>query len=203
MSSFEEILGIESDPALHPDEDAGPAKFLGVTRILRESSAMPAWEVANDILERGSEVHRACDLLDSKPRSFRWSSFPSEWHGYIHAWLTIKEDFGVEVLASERHVENKSRCVRGRLDRILKVRGQKHPMVAELCTGPIQQFKALQMSAYGDMWKHGRGFHRVGFQLKKDGTYALREFPINTYFRHVQDFWALAAAIHVRRRHEL
>jgi hypothetical protein len=196
------LLGIDVDPASHPDELAGPPAWSGVTRILRDGGCQQPWQVGEAILERGSQVHIACDLLDAKPKSFRWSSFDSAHHGYIHAWLACKEDFDIHVVKSEHYVENAAHRVRGRLDRILTFGKSKQLAVAELCTGKIQPFKGLQMAAYGWMYARGRRlFRRIGFQLRADGTYAPpTEFSIKVYQRDVVDFLTLVRAVEVRER---
>lgn len=191
---------IPTNPGSHPDEHAGPSAFRGVTRILRDGGAMQGWEVAESILERGSEVHRGAHLLDTATR-FRWTTLAPEHRGFVRAWRRFKIDFEVHIIASELSVSNEAYQIRGRLDRIVTFGDDGQLCVLELKSGKVMPFTALQLAAYGWLYDPKLLFRRFGLQLNADGTYVPPvEYSRRTYMRDVHDFLSLARAAHVRQR---
>src|SRR5690242_9616165 len=100
--------------ALHPDEAHGEKKFSGVTRVLRDAGIMRDFEVSQDILDRGSDVHKACHYHNQNDLDFR--QVPMELRGYVHACEKFKLDLVKEVILSEYFVSDPIYMIRGRLD---------------------------------------------------------------------------------------
>jgi hypothetical protein len=193
------------DISQHPDElVAKPGR--GVTRILAEAGMMADFQVAEDILERGSEVHRytaEMDLAVSDPlrRKPDLRGFPKEWRGFTRAWQKFKDQSLSTIHLVEEEVSDKLYGIRGRLDRVVEIRGRKERAILEIVTGSVQPYKALQMAGYGRCLDHRAIFIRLWVELHEDATFKMGEFPLREYFDDVATFLSCLRVMQWKRSH--
>lgn len=193
------LLDISTNPSDHVDESAGTPEYRGVTRVLYNARVMRDFEVAESILERGSEVHRHTHLLDTV-KYFNWNSVDKQYRGWVRAWGKFKADADVHILHSEHFVQNKIYGVRGRLDTICTFADDPRICVLEKKTGKLPPVTPLQLAAYGWLYDPKPPLQRVAVELREDGTYSTKVYPLREYLRDVHDFLALARTMHVQQR---
>jgi hypothetical protein len=193
------------DISQHPDELVQkPGR--GVTRILAESGMMADFQVAEDILERGSEVHRftaEMDLAVSDPlrRKPDLRRFPAAWRGFTRAWQKFKDRSLSTIHLVEEEVSDPLYGIRGRLDRVVEIRGRKERAILEIVTGSVQPYKALQMAGYGRCLDSRAIFIRLWVELHDDATFQSGEFPLREYFDDVSTFLSCLRVMQWKRSH--
>jgi hypothetical protein len=210
-------LDVIVDPSEHPDEKnfPGPGSlpsnlWRGTTRTLREAGVMADWQVAESILERGSDVHKACHYRLQNDLDLR--TLPNNEQGqYIRGCVRGLEKFlretGFQVQKTEFPVENRRYGIRGRLDvaGILPNFSQRGPItpmtLIELMTGEPQPYRRLQLASYGFCLSETEVFRRIAVRLFPDGTYSVKaEYPVGEYFSDVHDFLACLRVINFKKR---
>jgi hypothetical protein len=162
--------------------------MLGITRILALSGCTDYSFVQEDDLWRGSEIHRIVHLaatgtLDRK-------SVKKELAGYLAARDKFVRETGYMTLYTEQKVQDKTLGVRGRIDDGGMMHGKA--ALVEWKSGAIRDAVALQLALGGHLLSPGKWFHRYAVQLKADGTYKAKPFPLMTWAADVAT--ALACA---------
>lgn len=191
------------DPSQHPDESTGKREYNGVTRTLAAAGVISTFEVTQDILNRGDEVHRATQYYDEKDLDLR--TLPKDRYGYLKAWRQFRKDNSFVPTLIEHYVENTQYMIRGKLDRFGMIAGIAAipEAVLEIASGHILPYKRLQLAAYG--WCHDptKVFRRIGVELRAHGTYNVVEFPVAEYFSDLHDFLACVRVADFKRRFKL
>src|SRR5882724_3474913 len=181
--SIASTFNLPTDPALHPDESGGAITCRGVTRILRDCGLMSDWQVADSILERGNDVHKATQYYDESDLDLRTP--PKEYRARVRAWAKFKSDTNFKIELIETQVQNVIFGFRGRLDRVGVFGDQKMRAVVDIKTGKPQAFTRLQTAAYGTGLNPKELFRRIAVELRADGTFWLDEYPIAEYYDDV------------------
>lgn len=160
-----------------PEPTIAVPKILSVTRCLSVAGAADYSFVEQDAQWRGSEVHRATQLLDTN-RLHR-GHLPARLEGYLCAYERFKAEChfvpdpeGVEV---RLRGEVEGEMLTGRADRLggllRGVRG-----VGDLKCGVLIEATALQLALYGYLADPGKWWHRWAVRLFPDGRYSFRQW---------------------------
>jgi hypothetical protein len=151
--------------------------FIGITRCLALSGVTDFSFVQEDDLWRGSEVHRIIHLA-SKGTLDR-KTVPAELKGYLAARDKFYRETGYVTLRSEEKVQSEALGLRGRIDDA----GLMHGGLAmvEWKSGAIQPAVALQLCLGGYLHNPSQWFHRYAVQLKANGLYTVKHWPLMTW----------------------
>jgi hypothetical protein len=157
--------------------------FIGITRALALSGVTDFSFVQEDDLWRGSEVHRIIELaakgtLDRK-------TVPKELKGYLAARDKFCRETGYVTVRTEKNVQSEVLGIRGRIDDSGLMHGK--PALVEWKSGAIQPAVALQLCLGGYLLSvmfgdnAGAWWHRYAVQLKPNGSYAVKHWPLLTW----------------------
>lgn len=182
-----------ADPSLHPDESAGNPSFAGVTRTLSAAGAVSSFEVAESILDRGSDVHKACHYYDENDLDMR--TVPKNRIQFVRAWAKCRRENDFVPIHIEHLVENPNYQIRGHIDRVIELpplpqfagttRG-----ILELKTGSAAACTRLQTAIYGWMKDANILWRRFAVILSADASYHIQEYPVTEYMDDVHTFLA-------------
>lgn len=78
----------------------GPRRLESVTEVLVGVGITDLEYVTPQALSRGSAVHHACHLLDTK--GLKWATLHPDLHGYVRAWEKCRGEEGMEIIDSEQ-----------------------------------------------------------------------------------------------------
>jgi hypothetical protein len=148
--------------------------FIGITRALAISGVTDFSFVDDDAKWRGSEVHRLIELADRGTLDHK--TVPGELQGYRNAHKRFMRETGFICTHIEFKVQSKVLGVRGRIDRAGLMKGKK--TVIDFKTCPINPAVALQLCLGGHLLDPSLWWNRVAVQLKADGTYSMKPFPL-------------------------
>ena len=101
---------------------------------------------------------------------------PGELRGYLSAHKKFMRETGFIPQHIEKKVQSAKIGVRGRLDRAGLMKGRR--AIADLKTGTITEAVALQMALYGHLLDPETWWERIAIQLKSDGSYSMKYFPL-------------------------
>lgn len=174
---------------------------MGVTRVLLAIGFMADWQVGEDALERGGDVHKACHYYDERDLDMR--TLPEDYRARVRAWALFKQQSGVVLEGIEKRVENPLYRYRGRLDRLATLPGAPTRIILDIKTGKPSPYVRLQTAAYGYAEKPTELFRRMTVELKADGTYRIEEFPIGEYFDDVHTFLGALRVLTFKSRFQL
>ncbi len=130
---------------------------------------------------RGSDAHEWIDLVESGHLS-RDVVPPDHIAGYVAAYFLFKEQSGFEVEESELVVVDQENRVAGTLDLLGYPRKLSRPddlwVIDTKCVAQVSKATRLQLTGYTYPLERSRGIRirRGSLQLKRDGTYRLREY---------------------------
>jgi hypothetical protein len=130
--------------------------------------------VQEDDLWKGSEVHRLVMLANLG--TIHRPSVPTELLGYLNARDAFVRETGFIPISVERDVSSNELGIRGRIDCAGLMHGK--PALVEWKSGAIQPAVALQLCLGGHLLDEGKWFQRYAVQLKPDGSYTVRSFPL-------------------------
>jgi hypothetical protein len=148
--------------------------YIGITRALALSGVTDFAFVDDEARWRGSEVHRAIELADRG--TLDRETLYVDVKGYMEAHSKFMRETGFICQQIEFKVQSKSLGVRGRIDRAGLLRGKK--TIVDFKTGSINPAVSLQLCLGGHLLDPSHWWQRVAVQLKEDGTYAMKTFPL-------------------------
>ncbi len=148
--------------------------LIGITRCLALSGVTDYSFVDEEAKWRGSEVHRVIEL--AAKGTLDRSTVPNEYRGYLRAHDNFILETGFVMLHCEKNVQNTEIGVRGRIDRAGLMKGKD--AIIDFKSSAIQPAVALQLCLGGHLLEPGKWFHRYGVQLKADGSYSVKVFPL-------------------------
>jgi hypothetical protein len=173
---------------------------LSVTQVLAKAGICDFSFVDEDVrvhsMNRGQSVHWMLQLEDEGALNYR--TVPKGLRGYRKAYRTWKRQSGFNVLWVEKQFVSPFGFA-GTIDRAgsfpattMYLSGTS--AVLDFKTGPIADWTALQLCAYSlaidPRPSIARNIRRIGLQLKPDGTYRVREFPLCTWDSDMARFMA-------------
>jgi hypothetical protein len=150
---------------------------LRVTEILEIAGVADYTFCSEEGKWKGSEVHRATELLDRG----RLRLTPQHVRGQIQAYTSFKVDchFVPDPDGIEIECRNKTLGIRGRADRLGKRKGNR--CVVDIKAGRIQPAAILQLTLYGEAIDPGIWWDRIAVELREDGTYRAYKCFRETY----------------------
>lgn len=162
--------------------------FIGISKCLALSGVTDFSFCDEESLWRGSEVHRIVELADRG--TLNEKSVPKDMQGYREAHRLFMRETGFICTHIEFSVQSKELGVRGRIDRagIMKGKGT----VCDFKTGPINPAVALQLVLGGHLLDPSHWYQRLAVQLKADGSYSAKSYPLLSW--HSDLATALACA---------
>lgn len=120
---------------------------------------------------RGTRVHQAVEEFEL----FGVMDIPDEFSGYTDAYLQWKNDFKVEILATEQKVYHKKLRYAGTVDLICRINGKIILMDLKTTSTTIPHLLGVQLVAYKNaLLSHDIDFvldEIMALGLKKDGKY--------------------------------
>lgn len=140
----------------------------------------------------GTRVHGACDLINQlilgkkKPKPvltkkiIQMAETQEQDIPYIEGWIAYVKESGIQVLRSEMRVYSEEFCFAGTLD--VLSRDKKGRAMEDIKT--VTELKpqvALQLAGYLFAYNEEYGDdvqRRKAIQLKPDGTYRMKEYPV-------------------------
>jgi hypothetical protein len=213
MSDFQQPLPITAAPVRAPERlvefDAETHTYFvdgepwqHVTGILKAAGVVDdAWFTEYGRW-RGSATHRATHLLDEKRLEKR--SLDEAIKPRVAAWQLFKEKTKFEPAMIEQVVWCDTHQFCGTLDRtgrfIGAEPGSATPII-DMKNYPPPDWVAIQLAAYGWALDPTQVFRRIAVELKADGTYSLREFPLQQYLDDVNTFLAMVSVARWKQRH--
>lgn len=143
----------------------------------REYSHVPP-RILEEAAERGTEVHTATEMIDNG-KEFE---FPEEWFGYLEAYQSFLREHEVEWTATEKPLGSRKYGYAGTVDRIGKIDGAS-ALLDIKTTSKIHDKLVIPQLTFYNLLAEENGFPGIErffiLQLKKDGTYRLREYKAN------------------------
>lgn len=92
----------------------------GVTSIIK--ATMPQWQVGPWYLERGTAVHKACELYDLG--TLDWRNIDKEIEPRLEAWIKFRKQFPARMLEIETMYGDPGWMYAGKIDNIMGVDDQ-------------------------------------------------------------------------------
>jgi len=172
-------------------------RFLRVTEILDLSGVTDYTFCTEEGKWKGSEVHRATEMLDRG----RLKRTPDSIVGHVDAYKRFKTECHFVPMEIEVSCVNKIYRVRGRADRIGMLAG--HRCVLDLKNGAIQPAVDLQLALYGEAIDPDLWWDRIAVQLLADGTYRARRIDRMSYRADLATAHAAVRLAHWKRDHGL
>lgn len=152
-------------------------ELIGVTRVLAISGVTDFSFVDDEDRWKGSEIHRMIQMYDERRLEER--TVPSELRGYLNAHKKFMWETGFVPQWIEQKLESKELRIRGRLDRAGLMKGKK--TILDMKSGSIRAAVRLQMALYGHMLNPAIWWNRAAVQLRPDGEYSLKPFPLMSW----------------------
>jgi PD-(D/E)XK nuclease superfamily len=143
-------------------------RYLRVTEVLDLAGVTDHQFCTDEGKWKGSEVHRATELLDRG----RLKSVPDAIAGHVEAYKRFKKECHFVPERIEVSCVNRYYHVRGRADRVGMLAGRR--CVLDLKNGPIQPAVDLQLALYGEAINPEIFWDRIAVQLLANGTYRAR-----------------------------
>ena len=148
--------------------------FIGITRALAISGVTDFSFCDEESRWKGSEIHKMIELADRGTLDHK--TVPKELEGYRESHRSFMRETGFIPTHIEFKVQSKVYGVRGRIDRAGLLRGKK--TIVDFKSGPVNPAVALQLCLGGHLLDPSHWWNRVGVQLKADGTYSMKTFPL-------------------------
>ena len=162
--------------------------WLGITRCLALAGVTDFSFVDEEAKFRGSEVHRIIELSDKDHLDER--TVPKRLVGFHEAHCKFMRETGFIPTHIEFKVQSKTLGIRGRIDRAGLMKGKR--TICDYKTGSINPAVGLQLCLGGHLLDPSHWWQRVAIQLKPDGTYSMKQFPLISWHADLQT--ALACA---------
>lgn len=164
-----------------------------VTAIIKSAGLMSEFAMDADAALRGTEVHRYCAMSDTD--GVHLQQVPARFRGYIKAWRQYQKDAGFACIEVERRVDDPNFEYAGRLDRV-GLRGMNSiKTLLDIKTGVVPDWAKYQLVAYGAAYlvRPGQVCERAAVQLKPDGTYKVRTWPLSEFYQDLAAFRQMLA----------
>ena len=171
--------------AYHLDGKSVPS----VTTIIR--AVIAGWSASEWHMQRGTAVHRACELLDQGLLD-RATVFP-EIESRVKAWEKFRADYPGIVETMETPLGSERYRFAGTPDRVFLEKN--HHVIVDLKSSIEPQVK-LQLGGYSLLWAENRGDGRKiakagAVELRENGTYSVLWLSAHQLRRAEQQFLAL------------
>lgn len=151
--------------------------MIGITRALAISGAVDLTWLDEEGRWRGSEIHKIIELADRG--KLKVSSVPTEFKGYLAAHEKFMRETGFLVQKIEEKVKDGEGRYRGRVDRVGLWHGKS--TVVDFKTGAIVPAVRLQLALGGYAISQMKWWQRTAVELRVNGEYSCKHFPISTY----------------------
>jgi hypothetical protein len=172
-------------------------RYLRVTEVLDLAGVTDHQFCTDEGRWKGSEVHRATELLDRG----RLKKCPDEILGHVAAYKRFKEECHFVPIEIEVSCFNRIYRVRGRADRVGMLGGFR--CVLDLKNGPIQPAVDLQLALYGEAISPLGWWDRIAVQLLANGSYRARRIERLSYRADVTTAHAAVRLAQWKRDHGL
>jgi hypothetical protein len=177
-----------------------------ITEVMGITGLTDFTGVPLDILEaarkRGSDTHEWIELIEQGHLSR--DVVPDDLiAGYVAAYLRFKDEAAFEVAESECVIVDPENRVAGTFDLFGYPRGLSRPddawLIDTKCVAQVSKATALQVTGYTYPLERSKGIRirRGSLQLKRDGTYRLREY---TDHNDYSDWFGFVRAAHFMLR---
>jgi hypothetical protein len=192
---------LEFDPVEHAYRWQGKP-VPGVTTIIRGALGDPFEHVAAPVLERarqrGSAVHKACELDDAG--CLDEATVDARIVPYVEAWRKFRREFGFRVQFAERPLYHAVHGYAGTPDCAIEL-ACGLPAIVDRKTGLPGPAAALQTAAYAELayWLDAppRQVRRFALRMLPNGRYQMHEYTNPGDFR---DFLACLAVHRLKER---
>ena len=164
---------------------------LGVTEAIRLAGLSDMQYVTEAGLNRGRDVHRACELIDKG--TLDWSTLDNSMAGYVHAYVAFVNENDVEILSTEETFHSDALGYAGTPDRRLKL--NKSAGVLDIKLGAPDSWHKIQTAFYA--MPFGVAYRRWNLYLRDDAQYRLVEHTDPNDFVVVQ---AVLTLVNWKRR---
>lgn len=155
--------------------------YIGITRVLTLAGVTDFSFVDDEARWRGSEVHRVIELED---KGTLGEGLPKRLQSYWHAHQKFMRETGFIPTHIEHKVQNKQLGLRGRIDRAGLMKGKL--TIVDFKTSAINPAVALQLCLGGHLLDPSHWWGRIAVQLKDDGTYSMKTFPLMQWHADLQ-----------------
>ena len=129
--------------------------------------------------DRGSKVHKQCELLDK----YGECECDSEIAPYIKAYIKFLEENQPEWVAIEKPLACKEKGYAGTLDRVGRLKDGRFAIVDLKSSSVVQEVLAqIQMNGYKGLWEANEEQKvdvLIILHLRKDETYKPHEIPMD------------------------
>lgn len=131
-----------------------------------------AMEVAAD---RGTAVHNAIEVYNE----YEMDDIPEAFSAYLDAYKQWQEDSKAVILRSETRTYNKALLYAGTADLLCTIGDKLYLVDYKTSYKVVEMLYGVQLEAYAQaLHTHGLDVDgKMVLHLKKDGTYAVHEFP--------------------------
>ncbi|HEY6022358.1 MAG TPA: hypothetical protein VIY48_21610 [Candidatus Paceibacterota bacterium] len=177
------------DKELHRYTDpSGNTRYPSVTEILSDCGlvnfSMVPKNIRDAAMKLGTQVHWMLELEDLGALNYR--TVPRALRPYRTAYLTWKKRSGFQPLMIEKSFLSVHGYA-GTFDRFGSLpKTAQFPRSFALVDfksgdGKVADWVGKQLAAYSREFRDMGTVRRIGLQLHKDGTYAVREFPESSF----------------------
>jgi hypothetical protein len=135
---------ITFDPETHTYYRDG-VKTDSVTQILTMAGKIKTQFYKPGKSERGTAVHEATEQMDLM--GFGKNMYPEEIHGFLDAWVFLKNSLRFKVLEIEQILDHPELDYAGTCDRVVLYEGKLY--VLDIKTGVKADWHRLQLAGYG------------------------------------------------------
>jgi hypothetical protein len=139
-----------------------------VTQVIR--TVFPHWEVDQWYLDRGTQVHTACELYDLG--TLNWATVDPRILGRVRAWELFRRQYPGKVTAIEVPLGHDGHLYAGKLDRVFAV--DEYDVLVDI-KNSISPHVFVQLGGYSLMWKRQanplRKCKGLAVELREDGHY--------------------------------
>lgn len=146
--SVTNIIGILDKPSLRYWFGREVYRAMVADPTLSEQQALSKpYEISESAKDRGSTIHSIVEAWRQK--QVYVDNVPQPFRGYAQAFYSWVKENHTEIVEHERTVVSKEHGYAGTLDLLIKLNGNKLPLVADVKTGKdIYDEAWLQLSAY-------------------------------------------------------
>lgn len=150
--------------------------------------------ILNYAADRGTRVHNFCRLY-ALDMLFA-SEVDNDCFEYVQAFVNFFDDHVIEVIETEKRLFCDELKIQGQIDLIAKVEGYDDPCIIDIKTSlNLHKTHHLQLAAYRYLCSENKikVSNRLILQLKKDGSYVLKDLDISltTYFVDINIYTAI------------
>ena len=138
-----------------------------VTQVLKEAGLIDSTWFTPEAALRGTYVHQACALYDEGVLDL--DGIDPQLAPYVSAWDKFKKDSGIVPTIIEQPFYSLEHGFAGCVDRAWL--DGKHWVIADLKSGPLPDWLALQLAGYSILIN---AFSGMGVELRDNGSYSVK-----------------------------